>query len=217
MLSGKKRRSIFSHPTMRKPVVGVMGASLNDALTDSDRSRIGMLAEELGGAIARAGCLLMTGATTGIPHLVATAFRRHGGFALGVSPAENRCEHVERYRLPDDGADAIIYTGFGYKGRNLINVRSSDIVLLMGGATGTLNEFTIAYDEGKIVLTMKAKLSACSTAAAEFQITCGKLSSSAKDQRKVRFSMTGIPRSSWSDVSKRFIVRRSGVRLQQCP
>jgi uncharacterized protein (TIGR00725 family) len=151
MLSGKKRRSIFSHPTMRKPVVGVMGASLNDALTDSDRSRIGVLAEELGGAIARAGCLLMTGATTGIPHLVATAFRRHGGFALGVSPAENRCEHVERYRLPDDGADAIIYTGFGYKGRNLINVRSSDIVLLMGGATGTLNEFTIAYDEGKIV------------------------------------------------------------------
>ncbi len=136
---------------MRKPVVGVMGASLNDALTDSDRSRIGMLAEELGASIAQAGCILMTGATTGIPHLVATAFRRHGGFALGVSPAENRREHVERYRLPDDGADAIIYTGFGYKGRNLINVRSSDIVLLMGGAIGTLNEFTIAYDEAKIV------------------------------------------------------------------
>jgi uncharacterized protein (TIGR00725 family) len=58
---------------------------------------------------------------------------------------------VERYHLPDDGADAIVYTGFGYKGRNLINVRSSDIVLLMGGAIGTLNEFTIAYDEGKII------------------------------------------------------------------
>jgi uncharacterized protein (TIGR00725 family) len=136
---------------MRRPVVGVMGASLNDALTDSDRSRIGRLAEELGASVAQAGCILMTGATTGIPHLVANAFRRHGGFALGVSPAENRREHVERYRLPDDGADAIIYTGFGFKGRNLINVRSSDIVLLIGGAIGTLNEFTIAYDEGKIV------------------------------------------------------------------
>ena len=136
---------------MRKIVVGVMGASLNDALTRSEQSRIGKLAEELGAAIAQAGCVLMTGATTGIPHLVATAFRSHGGFALGVSPAENRLEHVERYHLPDDGADAIVYTGFGYKGRNLINVRSSDIVLLMGGAIGTLNEFTIAYDEGKIV------------------------------------------------------------------
>jgi len=136
---------------MRKPVVGVMGASLNDALTSSEQSRIGALAEQLGGAIAEAGCLLMTGATTGIPHLVARAFRSHGGFAFGVSPAENRIEHVERYHLPDDGADAMIFTGFGYKGRNLINVRSSDIVLLMSGATGTLNEFTIAYDEGKIV------------------------------------------------------------------
>jgi len=136
---------------MRKPVVGVMGASLNDALTSSEQSRIGALAEQLGAAIAEAGCLLMTGATTGIPHLVARAFRSHGGFAFGVSPAENRIEHVERYHLPDDGADAMIFTGFGYKGRNLINVRSSDIVLLMSGATGTLNEFTIAYDEGKIV------------------------------------------------------------------
>ena len=136
---------------MRKLVVGVMGASLNDALTRSEQSRIGKLAEELGAAIAQVGCVLMTGATTGIPHLVTTAFRSHGGFALGVSPAENRLEHVERYHLPDDGADAIIYTGFGYKGRNLINVRSSDIVLLIGGAIGTLNEFTIAYDEGKIV------------------------------------------------------------------
>jgi len=136
---------------MRKPVVGVMGASLNDALTSSEQSRIGALAEQLGAAIAEAGCLLMTGATTGIPHLVARAFRSHGGFAFGVSPAENRVEHMERYHLPHDGADVMIYTGFGYKGRNLINVRSSDIVLLMSGATGTLNEFTIAYDEGKIV------------------------------------------------------------------
>jgi uncharacterized protein (TIGR00725 family) len=53
--------------------------------------------------------------------------------------------------LPEDGADVIIYTGFGYKGRNVVNVRSADIVLILGGATGTLNEFTIAYDEGKII------------------------------------------------------------------
>jgi uncharacterized protein (TIGR00725 family) len=45
----------------------------------------------------------------------------------------------------------IVYTGFGYKGRNVINVRSSDVVVIFGGATGTLNEFTIAYDEGKII------------------------------------------------------------------
>jgi uncharacterized protein (TIGR00725 family) len=136
---------------MRKPVIGVMGASANDALSEVEASRLKSLAEALGVAIAEAGCILITGATTGLPHLVAKAFRMNGGFALGVSPAENQREHLGRYRLPDDGADVIIYSGFGYKGRNVINVRSSDIVLIVGGATGTLNEFTIAYDEGKII------------------------------------------------------------------
>ncbi|MGH7794273.1 MAG: hypothetical protein ACREQ2_05150 [Candidatus Binatia bacterium] len=136
---------------MRKPVFGVMGASANDALRAPGANRVKALAEELGAAIAKQECILVTGATTGLPDLVAKAFRKSGGFALGVSPAENRQEHVSRYGLPEDGADVIIYTGFGYKGRNVINVRSADIVVILGGATGTLNEFTIAYDEGKII------------------------------------------------------------------
>jgi uncharacterized protein (TIGR00725 family) len=135
----------------RKTVVGVMGASENDALTESEKARLKNLAERLGITLAESGCILVTGATTGLPDLVAQAFRRHGGFALGISPAQDRKEHLERYGLPDEGADVIVYTGFGYKGRNVINVRCADIVLLFGGATGTLNEFTIAYDEGKII------------------------------------------------------------------
>jgi uncharacterized protein (TIGR00725 family) len=136
---------------MRKPVVGVMGASESDALTASEKARLKDLADGLGAALAKHGCILVTGATTGLPDLVAIAFRRRGGFALGISPAENRQQHLERYGLPEDGADVIIYTGFGYKGRNVINVRTADIVIIFGGATGTLNEFTIAYDEGKII------------------------------------------------------------------
>lgn len=136
---------------MRKPVVGVMGASANDGLSPAESGRLQQLAESLGAAIAQADCFLVTGATTGLPAMVARTFRKQGGFALGISPAENRAEHVQRYGLPEDGADVIVYTGFGYKGRNVINIRSSDIVIIFGGATGTLNEFTIAYDEGKII------------------------------------------------------------------
>jgi uncharacterized protein (TIGR00725 family) len=136
---------------MRKPVVGVMGASANDALSEAEASRLKALAEKLGAAVAKQECILVTGATTGLPDLVAKAFRMNGGFALGISPAENRQDHLARFGLPEDGADVIIYTGFGYKGRNVVNVRTADIVLIIGGATGTLNEFTIAYDEGKII------------------------------------------------------------------
>jgi uncharacterized protein (TIGR00725 family) len=136
---------------MAKAVIGVMGASANDAFTAAEGNRLQQLAEELGAAIADAGCILATGATTGLPDQVAQVFRKRGGFALGISPAENRREHVTRYGLPEDGADVIVYTGFGYKGRNVINIRSADIVIIFGGATGTLNEFTVAYDEGKII------------------------------------------------------------------
>ena len=136
---------------MRKPVVGVMGASNNDALSNSEEKRLKNLADDLGAALAKHDCILVTGATTGLPDVVARAFRKQGGFALGISPAENRAEHLKRYGLPEEGADVIIYTGFGYKGRNVINIRSADIVSIFGGAIGTLNEFTIAYDEGKIV------------------------------------------------------------------
>ena len=136
---------------MGKPVVGVMGASENDALSELERARLGQLAERLGTVLAQHGCILVTGATTGLPDMVAKAFRSRGGFALGISPAQDRKEHLQRYGLPGDGADVIVYTGFGYKGRNVVNVRSTDLVIIFGGATGTLNEFTIAYDEGKII------------------------------------------------------------------
>jgi len=136
---------------MAKAVIGVMGASESDALTDAEKARLKQLAEKLGSAIAKHDCILISGATTGLPDLISRAVREHGGFAVGISPAENRREHIERYKMPPDAADVIIYTGFGLKGRNVVNVRSAEIVIIFGGATGTLNEFTIAYDEGKII------------------------------------------------------------------
>jgi hypothetical protein len=53
--------------------------------------------------------------------------------------------------LPLDACDLIVYTGFGLKGRNVVLVRSCDVVLFIAGAMGSLNEFTIAHDEGKII------------------------------------------------------------------
>jgi hypothetical protein len=125
--------------------------SANDALVDNKNSTLVALACRLGVAIAGQNCVLVTGATTGLPDLVSRAARRRNGLTIGISPAANRAEHVEHYSLPTDGADIIIYTGFGLKGRNVVNIRSSDIVIIFGGDMGALNEFTIAYDEGKVI------------------------------------------------------------------
>jgi uncharacterized protein (TIGR00725 family) len=134
----------------QKPIIGVMG-SAQETLPEADRVHLTAVAESLGRAIVDEACILISGETTGLPELVAQAVRRHGGFTVGISPAHSFEEHQERYGLPRQGSDVVIYTGFGYKGRNVINIRSSDIVVILRGSIGTLNEFTIAYDEGKII------------------------------------------------------------------
>lgn len=108
-------------------------------------------AKALGQAIAGCDVILLTGATTGLIYAIGKGVHDAGGLHIGISPADDEREHVERYQLPVDACDAIIYTGFGLKGRNVVLVRSSDVVLVIAGSIGSLNEFTIAYDEGKII------------------------------------------------------------------
>jgi uncharacterized protein (TIGR00725 family) len=130
--------------------VGVMG-SANDTLPPDAAEALREKAAALGRAIAAREVMLLTGATTGLPYMVGSAARGAGAFHIGVSPAISEREHLERYGLPTDACDAIIYTGFGLKGRNVVLVRSCDIVLFIGGSMGTLNEFTIAHDEGRVI------------------------------------------------------------------
>jgi len=108
-------------------------------------------ASALGQSLAGRNVVLMTGATTGIVYLVGKTAKASGVFHVGVSPANSPGEHVERYQLPTDACDLIVYTGFGLKGRNVVLVRSCQIVLFIAGAMGSLNEFTIAHDEGKVI------------------------------------------------------------------
>ena len=103
----------------------------------------------LGREIVRHGGVLVTGATTGAPLWAAIGAKEEGGFVIGVSPATTELEHVKKYHLPIDYHDIIIYTGFGYAGRNLLLTRSADAILVTCGRMGTLNEFTIAFEDEK--------------------------------------------------------------------
>lgn len=106
-------------------------------------------AKELGREIARQGAVLVTGATTGFPLWAAMGVKEVGGLSIGVSPAASEKEHVEVYKLPIDYMDLIIYTGFGYPGRDLLLVRTSDAVICGCGRIGTIHEFTIAFEDSR--------------------------------------------------------------------
>ena len=126
--------------------IGVMGSA-----EDSSPAELREQAMALGRSIAARDVILLTGATTGLVYTTGKAAHDAGALHLGISPAHAEREHVEHFGLPTDACDAIIYTGFGLKGRNLVLVRSCDVVLFIAGSIGSLNEFTIAYDEGKII------------------------------------------------------------------
>ncbi|PIP69201.1 hypothetical protein CO033_01080 [Candidatus Nomurabacteria bacterium CG_4_9_14_0_2_um_filter_32_10] len=124
---------------------------------DTGHCGIGTLdiAKELGREIARQGAVLVTGATTGFPFWSAMGAKEEGGISVGFSPAASEKEHVEVYKLPIDYMDLIIYTGFGYPGRDLLLTRSSDVVICGCGRIGTIHEFTVAFEDGKTIGILK--------------------------------------------------------------
>src|SRR5215510_8518485 len=131
--------------------VGVMGSAASESARLETGNTLVARAERLAQAIAGQDVMLLTGATTGIVYVVGKTAHDAGTFHLGISPGRNEREHSELYKLPVDACDALIYTGFGLKGRNVVLVRSCDVVLFIAGSIGSLNEFTIAYDEGKVI------------------------------------------------------------------
>lgn len=112
-------------------------------------------AKEIGKEIARREIILINGATTGFPYWSAIGAKEAGGFVIGVSPASSEREHIEEYKLPIDYTDIIIYTGFGYAGRNLLLTRSADAVIIGCGRIGTLSEFTIDFEDKKPIGILK--------------------------------------------------------------
>ena len=130
---------------IKKYKICVSGSAALDPCTPKAKE----LAKEVGRQIVKQGAILLTGATTGIPYWAAVGANEVNGISIGFSPAGTEKEHVKVYRLPTDAFDVIVYTGFGYAGRNLLLTRASDAVITICGRMGTLNEFTVAFEDKK--------------------------------------------------------------------
>ncbi|MFP3903598.1 MAG: hypothetical protein ACLFWB_05070 [Armatimonadota bacterium] len=130
--------------------IGVMGsAGGNIGKNALDKATL------LGEEIAEHDCTIVTGACPGLPHAVAVAAHERGTLTVGISPGLSLEEHVVRYNSPYEVYDVMIYTGSGLMGREITAIRSCDIVTILGGRSGTLGEFSIAYDEGKLIAVLQ--------------------------------------------------------------
>ena len=106
------------------------------------------IAKSVGREVALHGGIVVTGATTGFPMYAAMGAKDECGLSIGFSPAMTELEHIKEYQLPREYMDMIVYTGFGYMGRDLIFVRACDAMIIGPGRIGTLNEFAVAFETG---------------------------------------------------------------------
>ena len=97
------------------------------------------LAEAVGEEIARQGHVLITGGGgRGSMEAARRGAQRLGGITVELLPDIDRADANESTGLS-------IVTGLGYEGRSMIMVRTSDAVIVIGGANGTLGEISMAY------------------------------------------------------------------------
>ena len=124
----------------RPKYVGVIGAGeCGDSTFKTARN--------LGFQIGKKGWILVCGGLGGIMEAAAKGCVEAGGMTLGILPGSERnsANPYIRIALP---------TGLG-EGRNLLVVRTSDVLVSIAGGYGTLSEIALALKAGKPVIGLE--------------------------------------------------------------
>jgi uncharacterized protein (TIGR00725 family) len=121
----------------KKIFIGVIGAG--DCSED-----VYKLAEQVGERIAKAGAVLVCGGLGGVMEATSKGAKKAGGTTIGILP------DIDKSRA-NSYIDFPVATGLG-EGRNLLVVRSSDVVIALPGEYGTLSEIAFSLKLGKPII-----------------------------------------------------------------
>jgi uncharacterized protein (TIGR00725 family) len=95
----------------------------------------------IGRFIAAQGYVLITGGRGGVMEAVSRGAAENGGVVIGILPGES-IDSANRY------CSVVIPTGLGFA-RNAVNILAADVVIAIGGRSGTLSELAYARLYGK--------------------------------------------------------------------
>ena len=124
-----------------RPRIGVMGPS-------ECPPGVSNLAREVGRLIARAGGILICGGGGGVMEAAACGAKDAGGITVGILPGSSASEANSHIDIP-------IVTGMG-NARNVINVLTSQSVIVIHGGCGTLSEIALALKCGTPVVALES-------------------------------------------------------------
>ncbi|OGS43958.1 MAG: TIGR00725 family protein [Euryarchaeota archaeon RBG_13_57_23] len=121
-------------------IIGVVGSS--NAEPDILR-----LAEDVGSEIAKRGAAVVCGGMTGVMEAACRGARKEGGLTIGIIPSDKKGDANQFVQIP-------IVTGMG-TGRNVMLVKTADVIIAVGGEFGTLSEIAHALNIGKRVIGLR--------------------------------------------------------------
>lgn len=105
------------------------------------------IAFDLGKAVAQEGWVVLTGGRSfGVMDAAMRGAHDAKGLTIGVLPNDNSVNS-------SDHADIKIMTGMG-SARNIINILSSNIIVVIGMAAGTASEVSLALKSNKKVILL---------------------------------------------------------------
>jgi uncharacterized protein (TIGR00725 family) len=105
------------------------------------------MAQDLGRRLAEEGHTIVCGGLGGVMEAVCCGAREAGGLAIGILPGEK--EEANQF------VGAAIATGMGHA-RNVLIVKSADVIIALPGEYGTLSEVALALKMGKRVISLKS-------------------------------------------------------------
>jgi uncharacterized protein (TIGR00725 family) len=126
---------------MRKKVVSAIGGH-------TCTEEVEQLAQNLGKNLAKVVDILVCGGLSGTMKAVCQGFKAGGGLTIGIIPGYNKNE-------ANSFVDIVIPTGLGLA-RNVLVVKSADVVVALPGEAGTLSEIAYALQFGIPVISLKS-------------------------------------------------------------
>ena len=126
---------------MRKKIVSVIGGH-------SCNNQVEQLAHDLGKKLAKVVDILVCGGLSGTMKAVCSGFKATGGLTIGIIPS---------YDKNDANAfvDIVIPTGLGLA-RNVLVIKSADVVVALPGEMGTLSEVAYCLQFGIPVISLNS-------------------------------------------------------------
>lgn len=126
---------------MAKKVIAVIGGR-------SCQPKVERLAHNLGQKLAKVADILVTGGLSGVMKAVCQGFKAGGGLTVGILPGYDKS-------AANAFVDFVLPTGMGLA-RNVLVVKSADVVVALPGEAGTLSEIAYCLQFGTPVISLNS-------------------------------------------------------------